>query len=611
MIAKVVVCCVVLVSLVVGQNITLEWTPCPLSRSGQSQFQAECLSFPTHGDYITSEGEINIAVKRLPSSTTNQLWLVADGPGISGVMFESIAQNFFNDLNQQYSVYIMDHRGTGESTPLNCRNSDPEGLCLIDLQQDFDENVYYYTSYNIAQDYLVLQEFLPQPDKVLYYGLGYGSYLINQILDLSENSPSAVVMDAYRYPSLVDYDSNAHEIGLEFVSECSDVDDCKSKLQKRSPSDLFEQIFVEFEDLDCPIALNVTDRDVRTAFRNMLNDQQLRNLLIPVAVRFLRCNSDDLTYLSTGFPGLVGEFFMTDDPEISEGFSSPTRNTVNINEFFLTENGIQPITSVLTANSDRFYFSNYDASFVSVADSVWAWKYNPEISPFSFARSNVPMLLMAGEFDSINYPQYVAFAGEVFRGKTQRAVQFPYSPHGVLFHSPTTTGTNCGYEVVIQFFNQGNFSAREISFDCVENLIAPDYAAVEASTTSLSSSLFGNPDPWGSGELPPRLQSGSLPFNFDFDSTVELEYTSDELPDIPKLPMSRIVVFDTYDTSNYRGTTNTLSLISSEFYPYHEYAGWASPEGGFVVVGSSSVVSPNTLMLVFLSCIYLLGFFAW
>jgi hypothetical protein len=220
------------------------------------------------------------------------------------------------------------------------------------------------------------------------------------------------------------------------------------------------------------------------------------------------------------------------------------------------------------------------------------------------------MLMMASEFDAVTSPAFIAQARQAYRGDTQRAVQFPNSPHGALFHSPTTSGTNCAYEVVIQFFNmEFTWNAQNIDFSCVQSLLDIDYSASSSETIALSNQVFGNPDPWGNGTLPAPIFSGSngLPFRFDFDSTAEFDYTSDELPDIPKFPLKPIVVFDTYDTSNIRDTTNTISGVVTVFYPYREYAGWVSPDGDFRVVGSGYLLSPSTLTLVFIFCIYLVS----
>ena len=574
----------------------------------------ECTSFTTVGDYDSEEGQVEIFLKRIVGSSAGNdiLWMVPDGPGLSGAMYEPIVTALMSALNNRYTIYLMDHRGTGRSEPaLHCPDEpgtgeeSPEGDCTTFLNDNFGDTIEYFNSYAIVRDYQLLTDILTDSnDVVLFYGSGYGAFVINQLLIEDPEIADAVIMDSAMLPSITEYDTNAQDTGLDFVDRCQNFGDCRKEIDSRDPEELVQEVFAQFSDLTCPNRLSLAREEVQTIFRNLAADQDYRPLLLPIVVRMLRCNSDDLDYLDTGIHQFNEFFYETlslrsANSSITEGESYVFRNNIEVNELLRVDRGIQPNSQTLLGLSEQQFFSNYLPSFVSGISDGWLWDKNENVEEYEFGISSVPMFILAAEFDMKTSPRYSARMADIYDNQFQRFLEIPFAGHNVLTNSPTSNGGICGFELIAEFINQGpgNFNPFEISTSCIARLEPVDFAAQTQRTKEISSFIFGDSEPWGNGPIP-LLNGGTLSLSSGY---VVFPFSSNDLPEIPNLSISQIIVFDSYDTSNPKTTRNTLSYISTGFLPP---SAWFSPDGA--VVGAASSLSTGCLLLVSLFIVLLI-----
>lgn len=534
--------------------------------------------------------------------------MVPDGPGLSGAMYESIVQPLMSATNQAYSIYLMDHRGTGQSIPsLHCPDEPaingelPEGDCITYLDETYGDTIEYMNTYAIVRDYISLTELITNSDdRVLFYGSGYGAFVINQIIIQDPNLIDLVVMDSALLPSIVNYDEYAHDAGLRLLNRCQSFSECRDKVDNNDPEDIIEDLFNNFPNLDCPRQLGLEKSEIQTIFRNMATDLDYRPLLLPVVVRVLRCNGDDLEYLRTGIETFNEFYYETyklraENSSFVTGESYVFRNNIQINEFLRIDRGFQPSSTELVAISEQLYFSNYLPTFVSQLSNTWIWGENNNLDPYEFGTSEVPMLILSGEFDMQANTIYSARLADIYDNRFQRFLEIPFAGHNVLFDSPTQSGGICGFELIAEFINQGpgNWDPYELSIQCISRLEPIDFDASTQKTLALSELTFGNRDPWGSGNIP--VFGGSVSFSSDY---VFNPFSSNDLPTIPNLSLSRIIVFDSYDTSRPQTNRNTLSYISTGILPP---SGWFSSDGA--VIGSASTLTNG--FIIILLCLFI------
>mmetsp|Transcript_12804 Transcript_12804/g.51093 ORF Transcript_12804/g.51093 Transcript_12804/m.51093 type:complete len:651 (-) Transcript_12804:102-2054(-) len=641
-IALLLVACACLVAPAVGQAT---WSPCNLFSTGaSSSLTAECSIFVVPGEYNTGEGSINVFVKRALGSNnpgrSKQLWLVSDGPGLSGEQYEGQVEALMAATGNVYDIYLMDHRGTGRSSPIDCPVDaytgveDPAGVCVDYLDETFGREIRYYETSNVAQDYvrivsIVLEDEILQYGEdpvVAFYGGGYGAYVINQVLAISPSLANGVVLDSYMYPSLQEADLDANDIGLEFVEGCMQDEECRNALQGADARSLVESLFDNFDDLSCPHLLGLEKQDYQAILRRFLEDKELRNLILPVVVRTARCNSDDFDFLLTGLPGdFLDPYYPNQDADNRvTGESYVFRNQVDLNEFLLFEDTTGPASREQLDNiSDNLEFSDFQPGFLSDLWEAWRWRQTNTIDPYLFSASNVPMLLLSAEFDSVTHPRYTDLAADEYDNQLQRHIEVPFSIHNVFLNADTETGGSCGFDIIVDFLNtgsdDGDFDPRGLSRLCLADLVRPDYGVEEVSTQDLSEQIFGDRNAFGDGPVPNlndddddgssgSSRSSNSPASsgiFDF-STATFSYftfafSPSNLPDLPDLSLSTIVVIDTVERSSLEPSDSLGFVINTGVLPPTSMFG---PDGTFL--GAASCLQPVTAVLVFCSLAVLL-----
>lgn len=566
--------------------------------------------------------------------------MVSDGPGLSGQQYEAQVEALMAATGNVFDIYLMDHRGTGRSSPIHCPADsetgieNPAGVCIDYLDETFGNDIHFYETSNVAQDYvrivnIVLEdEILSYGENpvVAFYGAGYGAYVINQVLTVSPNLANGVILDSYMYPTLQEADLDANDVGLDFVEGCMQNQACRDSLQGADARDLVRNFFDDFEDLECPHLLGLEKEDFQTIVRRFLEDKQLRNFILPAVVRTTRCNSDDFDWLLSGLPGdFLEPFYPNQDSDSSvTGQSYVFRNQIDVNEFLLFEDDTSPVSRAQLDNiSDNLSFSDFYPGFLSDLWSAWRWRQTNGIDPYDFSSSNVPTLLLSAEFDAVTHPRYTEEAADAYDNQLQRQIEVPFSIHNVFLNADTESSGSCGFDIVVNFLNtgsdDGDFDPRGLDRLCLADLVRPDYGGETQETQDLSEQIFGDRNVFGDGEVPAfdddddddsSASSGSSnspgsPGIFDITSQTfsyfSFAFSSDNLPDLPNLSLSTIVVIDTFEPSSFVPTATISFFLETGVLPPASMFG---PDGTFL--GAASSLAPATALLAFAFALLLL-----
>jgi hypothetical protein len=98
---------------------TIKWGPCPSGQGGSDCGSLELPLDPTGPGKATVTSFVRRFYDTVP--TESAVFMFAGGPGDTANSFEGAA-SYFVANDKTVTVYLVDQRGTGLSSPVNCRN---------------------------------------------------------------------------------------------------------------------------------------------------------------------------------------------------------------------------------------------------------------------------------------------------------------------------------------------------------------------------------------------------------------------------------------------------------------------------------------------------------
>ena len=105
----------------VKSNQIINWGPCPTGQNSTYVKDCAFLRFPLNRDDL-SMGNVTSFVRRAyygKAPTSDAMWAIAGGPGDTTISFLGLADAFVS-ADQSLTVYLVDQRGTGLSSPIAC-----------------------------------------------------------------------------------------------------------------------------------------------------------------------------------------------------------------------------------------------------------------------------------------------------------------------------------------------------------------------------------------------------------------------------------------------------------------------------------------------------------
>lgn len=243
----------------------LGWAPCDLGdRTG------ECATVPLPLDPTVPDGPtIVVAVARLRALTEparGQLWFVTGGPGDAGVEDLAAASGVHELLAPDLDLLTFDHRGTGGSTRLSCPvQEDPAsaegfeivgdewGPCAQHVADTYADVLPFVTVTAAAADLVALTDLVAEDgDEVYWWGLSYGTYLVQRALSRAPDRADGVLLDGL-VPADFDFaafDSGLDQVARALLAACADDPVCAEHLGA-DPEATALRVLADVEDGQC------------------------------------------------------------------------------------------------------------------------------------------------------------------------------------------------------------------------------------------------------------------------------------------------------------------------------------------------------------------------
>jgi pimeloyl-ACP methyl ester carboxylesterase len=392
--------------------------------------------------------EVALAVAIIPAASANPspepVIYLEGGPGGSGLYAAEDFQN--HPLRQNHDIILFDQRGTGFSEPsLNCYevedyefDGNPDEACY---QRLLDEgiNLNAYNSAASAADVYDLWTTLGY-EQVNLWGISYGTRLGLTVLRDYPNGIRAVILDSVYPPEI-----NSVEQGVtdtlrafnEVFAQCAADAEC-SEFYPNLEDDFYSVVAAfnenppvfEYDDGEEVYELELYGDDLLDAmFQTLYNSTAIP--MLPLGITLLAYAEDDFD-LQDGYDILSGYW----TPETWEAGFSEFEETIFDSDEVL--NYLEEIGDI--SDSEGMYnsvecaeeipFNDLDAAFDIIDRSapaelqewlqasaegaifscaIWAVDVSPSVEN-QRVLSDVPVLLISGQFDPVTPPSYAESA---------------------------------------------------------------------------------------------------------------------------------------------------------------------------------------------------------
>lgn len=490
----------------------IEWGPCPPEQSVGASFTIDCanISYPLNYN-DPSMGSVNAFVRRMYATnpTNSTLWLVAGGPGDSTRLFVYIC-DYFLAINQSYTCYTQDARGTGLSSYLSCGKNQPTGpfnpynatsisvysKCIQQIIAEYGSVLQYYSTYNAQMDLLntVLQV---NPALVHIYAQSYGTYALNTYLQLPGARADAVVLDGPVPPNRWPLENNAEwtsqvaqDVAYGCVSNssvCSDRMSVMAHIPKLVMDSIIDGTLPCLKKLAW---LNATDGQFWTSVYNnyCTGGASLATAhicLAPFWFRLHRCSASDVTQLNFFHNYQQGVQF---NPQNWLDYAFGLALNIGSSELYSYSHRPLDYTMQVQRSARMFSDSGVEMliAYARNVSGIPLYQVNSSVY-MKFAVPQVPILILVGTYDA-NTENGLGFWFQEGLGNQSTLLNVPYNSHVTLAEdNPCVDG------IVLEFFN-----SLGTSYDtsCLNYVPMPDWDGSTEAVQSFSQQIFGTTDLW-------------------------------------------------------------------------------------------------------------------
>ncbi len=225
---------------------TIAWGSCDVPGS-RGNVTADCatVDLPARRGIVDS-GTVPIAIYRLKAKNqpaTAQMWMLNGGPGGAGFDLAPFGELVAQGFSQAIDVYLIDHRGTGESEFLDCpkalrfatTTADYAKKCSVEIRDSLGAKLDGFSTTESAHDIRELIDATAEKDQKVYvYGGSYGSYWAHRLVQLPNVRVDAVVTDGNCISSTCSFDSpqtfGVDETMKYILDVCKETPSCSAKL---------------------------------------------------------------------------------------------------------------------------------------------------------------------------------------------------------------------------------------------------------------------------------------------------------------------------------------------------------------------------------------------
>ncbi len=278
---------------------------CALSHPRLSKVvSARCADMEVPLDYSQPQGQtIHLHVAVIPASgkasQPDPLFFFAGGPGQSAVASTLLVWPVFSKVLQHRDVVLIDQRGTGKSTPLNCPGEESLELvadeallrrktreCLERQQVD----VRYFTSRQAVADVELVRKALGY-EKINLMGVSYGTRMAQLVLREYPDRVRSMILDGVLPLEVIvgmDFADNLATSLQKLFLHCAAEDGCREAFPALEEDwrryldislDERRQLHMEHPRTGEPLELEVSRQGLDVAVRMLSYASETRTLL--------------------------------------------------------------------------------------------------------------------------------------------------------------------------------------------------------------------------------------------------------------------------------------------------------------------------------------------
>jgi len=439
-------------------SLQINWGVCP------GGFVSECAQVSVPLDWATPSGQtISVFLSRWPASAAvarGQLWLLNGGPGGSGEDFANVVP-MLAQLLPDLDIVVLEHRGVGLSSRLGCSAAeDPTsaagrqidttewGGCIAAVEGEWGDRLAFFNITQAANDLAHLAAATRRPGQQLFvYGVSYGTSWAQRFLQLRPDDATGVVLDSIVAPGVLflsKFDQGFDPVAQRLAGLCAADVVCAAKMGS-DPWARLAQILATLDQGHCP-ALAVDRQTWSSLMSFLIETQAFRNAVFPLFYRLDRCAPADVNAL-THFVSLF-------DPGPDPGpmpFSQVLQYNIALSE--LWEMPPPDAAEIARRRSDALFWPGLLDAAAPLYD-IWP-RYPLDAFANRWPTPTSAILGMNGTLDPQTPIEQARGAAIALAGPHQSFVEFPFSPHGVIFNTPVNGGQdlNCGMQVMLGFLH--------------------------------------------------------------------------------------------------------------------------------------------------------------
>lgn len=451
----------VLASETKNENLTLE--NCHL---GEIRAQVQCGKLQVPENYQQANGNkisINFAVLPAIDNSENKapLMFLAGGPGQAAVELATGLNRVFHEVRKTRDIILVDQRGTGESSALECEFDAVENVYsalasemnaqeVKDCVAQFKGDVRQYNSENAIRDFDGIRAALGH-DKINIYGGSYGTRAGLVYMRMFPDSLASVVLDSVgpiEVPIGMFGQSGARSFNL-LLENCKNSTSCHQA---------FPNLAEEFQAVksrlaEKPVTLDILHPRLGTPTKFVLDATKftgnLRFQLYGMEGRSMVPLVIHQAYLENYQP-LLGLMARTEDEQLVY-----TGLLFNI----VCNEDMPRLTSEVKKADGENNFDGTDSQFAWEMVCPFFPEYRPSEDFYQSVTADIPTLILSGNLDPVTPPSNGEYSAKTL----------PNSHHIVVENaSHTVAMSTCANVIINEFLTKKD--PKSLDESCLEDV---------------------------------------------------------------------------------------------------------------------------------------------
>ncbi len=394
-----------------------------------------------------------------PSADSTPIFFFAGGPGQASSELWVQLEGPLKKLQRNHDIVLLDQRGTGADSPLSCTLDDESMDLRIDLEkttrqvreclQKIDGDPRFYTTTLAMADYEQLRIALGY-NKINLMGTSYGTRAVQEYLRRYPDVVRTITLDSVVPVELILGSEHAMNLDLAMAgifSGCRDDTDCHEAFPdvEKQLQQLIQQARnnPQMITIDDPLSGDPVELEANMD-------------VIGIALRMLAYSSSTQAQL----PFLINDAVINNNPKrlMAQALmvmSSMQGMISHWMELSVVCSEDYPLMQPRPEDADTIIGEAFYKMVVAQCE-IWPRGEVPADfhQPFS---SDVPALLLSGEFDPVTPPRYADQAAKQFSQHLNLVVRG---------HGHSVSFSQCANEIVTDFITTASF--EELDTSCLE-----------------------------------------------------------------------------------------------------------------------------------------------